>query len=203
MHSFVIRKADTDDIPGIVDVMLSCFSEDMQTVFGKNSKEIKKILIDELEHRFSLENIIVATCGDKIAGAISLGIHEIRYDFFSLLKIFISKLGLITSIRAILFGGYLSRPVDKDKCLIEFFGVLPDFQYCGLGKQLVEHGEKFAKDRNKKFIYGIISFLNTPSINFKHLLIKVGYKQKRTGQNIFAKIFFKDKIWILVEKKLN
>jgi len=197
MSFFNIREAKVEDIDEIVKLMLICFSDKFNVIFGSRIKKGKIALIEDLKTRKSLEDIIVAVCNEKIVGVFSLRFKETQYDFFSTLKIFIKHLGVINGVRSIFLGGFLPFSLSDDKCFIDYLGVLPEFRKQGIGKDLITHGEKLAIEKNKKYIF---CFINSSNIEPRQLVGKFGFKEKYVKTSILSKVFFKEFDWIYLEK---
>jgi ribosomal protein S18 acetylase RimI-like enzyme len=63
-------------------------------------------------------------------------------------------------------GFIFYTPFREDAMLIVALGILPQFQGCGIGRELVTHVEKFARDQGRRQLLVVTTNDNLPAVAF-------------------------------------
>lgn len=204
MESLTIREARSEDIDGFVKVLMRIYKGKFKTIFGSKIKEGQSALSQEMKTRKSLEGNLIAIIDGLIVGAVILKTKETKQNFFQTLKIFLNNLGIYGGLRAFFVGGYhqsiSERFISRDGCYVENLFILPEFRKKGIGKRLMQRAEEFAREKNKKFMYG---FAEVSNISARKLDTKSGFKEIRIKKSILTKIFFDIPAWVYEKKLLD
>jgi ribosomal protein S18 acetylase RimI-like enzyme len=63
-------------------------------------------------------------------------------------------------------GFIFYTPFQRDAVLIVALGVLPQFQGCGIGRDLIAHVEKYAKEHERQLLFVVTTNDNLPALAF-------------------------------------
>lgn len=82
-------------------------------------------------------------------------------------------------------GGFLFyTPFRTDVVLILALGVLPQFQGCGIGRNLMSHIEKIAKEQGRQLLFVVTTNDNLPALAFYQ---RVGFQLFEVVPNVVSK----------------
>lgn len=193
-----LRQATIEDTSIIADLMIKSFPDNFRVLFGKKMDKGKNALSEYLKDGNSLDSIFVAVENKKVIGVLGFKIKETQQNWISIIKIFIKKLGILKGLKTIFLGDFLRFSIKKDKCLLDYLCVLPEYRGKAIGKKLMEYGENYVIKMNKKYIYGFMNPLEDPL----HIVYKMGFEKKMIRKSFISKIFFKKPVWIHIEKKI-
>ena len=213
MESVTIREARNEDIDEFVKLLMTVFKNKFKVIFSSKINEGHKILTHEMKTRKSLDGNYVAIINKQLVGALVAQTREVKLDFFQTLKLFLTNLGIYRGLRAFIVGGYYQsisgNYIDKDGCYLESIFVLPEFQKMGIGANLMQKLEEFAREKNKKFLYSFVRASNIDARNlhkkygFKEISIKKSkfsdkkqaiYKHIETGEELTGNVFSDEKL---------
>jgi GNAT superfamily N-acetyltransferase len=204
MESLTIRELRSEDIDEFVNVLMRVYENKFKVIFKSKMREGRNSLFQEMKTRKSLEGNFIAIVNGLTVGAAILKTREMQQNFFQTLKIFLKNLGIYNGLRAFFIGGFhqsiLEKFISKDGCYVENLFILTEFRKRGIGKQLMQRVEEFAREKNKKFMYG---FAEISNISARKLDTKFGFREIQIKKNILTKIFFGVPAWVYEKKSLD
>lgn len=203
MKPLFIREVKFEDVEKFINLLFSVYLKKYDVIFKSKINDGKAILIKEMKSRNNLEGNFVAVENELIVGAVILKTKEMKQNIFQSLKLFLTELGFYYGLRAFIVGGYhhsfSERFIKKDACFIENLFILEKYRRKGIGKELMKRAEQFARENNKKVMYG---FFEISNISAKSLDLKSGFKAINVKNSILTKIFFGNSSWVYVKREL-
>jgi ribosomal protein S18 acetylase RimI-like enzyme len=198
-----VRPARVVDLPGVAAVLQDAFSDKMRVIFGDRPAKVRTVLeaVYTGPVRRGYDGVLVAESDGRIVG--TLLVEPMNYtseESHVFENIAVREFGvprmLIASFLLWLVG---HRPASGE-AYISDVAVAPDCQGEGVGQQLMNHAEQWARDHRRERLTLWVAATNAPAI---HVYKKSGLSIAETRSSWLTRLTFGIQHWYFMEKSLK
>ena len=203
-EKITIRPFKNSDFEKVTDIFIDAFKAKLDHLIKLDDKRIREFLVDSnfIEDK-PIEGYFVAEKDGEVLGIMLLKWKEQnrikitnKTGFFYLAK----RYGFFRTIRIILGALFFYKRVDENECYIEHIAVSKNARGLGIGTKLLEHGEKFIKDKIKKARYTL--YVAASNKRAKNLYKSFGFEDVELKSSLLSRMIIKEGKWYFMEKRL-
>lgn len=207
-----IRYPLLSEIEELASVLFRAFYKDFSYLYREDYEFGRKLFqkfYKKVTNEKDLRNFLVATVNTQIVAAVHLDFENPKpISFFAyFLKMnlhFIrsfTRLGVRRAFRIMLgMNWFFFEDFNTNSCYIKLLGVLPEYQNCKIGTQMLQLIERITYYKHLVSMTLDVTIEDLPA---RHLYNKMGFIQTRCFQNSFMKYLNGIEGAISMEKKLT
>lgn len=197
-----IRPAQVVDLPGIAAVLHDAFSDKMRVIFGKNPEKTHTLLETMYAGpvRRGYDGILVAERGGRIVGTLAIEpVYYTSQENRTFEHIALRELGLLGLLRAAFCLWLVSHSPDPDEAYIGDLGVTADARGEGVGRQLLDEAEQWARAHGRARLTLWVAANNQRAI---HVYKRAGFQTVKTRSSLLTRLAYGIRQWHFMEKRL-
>lgn len=198
-----VRPARTVDLPGLAIVLHDAFSAKLHRIFDRDPDTVRAIL--EATYAGPVgrgyDGVLVAERSGRVVGTLVIEpVYRTAAENRIFERFIINKLGLPRVLWAAFLLWLLGHNPDNGEAHVTDVAVAPDAQGEGIGAQLMDAAEQWARDHDRDRLTLWVAANNTPAIR---LYEKTGYHIARTRSSWLLRLTFGIKDWHFMERSLD
>jgi len=198
-----IRPARLVDLPGMAAVLQDAFSDKMRVIFGSNPEKVVRLLefIYSGPVKRGYDGVLVADRDGRIVGTLLVEpMCHTSAENRAFESLAVRELGLPRTLRAAFLLWLLSHQPEPGEAYISDIGVATDCQGEGIGSQLLQAAEQWARTHNRTRLTLWVAENNTRAI---HVYEKAGFTVTRTKSSRLTGFSLGVRRWHFMEKPIT
>jgi len=198
-----VRSARQADLPGVAVVLQDAFSEKMRVIFGKQPEKTRLLLetIYAGPVRRGYDGVLVAEQDGRVVGTLLIEpMHHTSQENRTFVNIATRELGMPRVLMASFLLWLIGHEPGPGEAYISDVGVASDNQRQGIGQELVQQAEQWARNRRRERLTLWVAATNDGAI---HVYEKAGFSKKETKTSLLTRLAFGIPRWYFMEKRLT
>ncbi len=198
-----VRSARLADLPGVAVVLEDSFNDKMRVIFGKQPEKTRVLLetIYSGPVRRGYDGVLVAEQDGRIVGTLLIEpMHHTTQENRTFVNIATREMGMPRVLMASFLLWLIGHEPEQGEAYISDLGVASDSQGQGIGQQLLEQAEQWARNRRRDRLTLWVAATNERAI---HVYEKAGMSIKETKNSWLTRLAFRIPRWYFMEKKLT
>jgi len=198
-----IRPARTVDLPGLAAVLQDAFSDKMRVLFSKQPEKVRTVLeaVYTGPIQRGYDGVLVAERGGRIIG--TLLIEPMYYtpeENRQFEHIAVRELGMLRTLWASFLLSWMSYKPQENEAYISDLGVASDCQGEGVGRQLLDMAEEWARTYGRTRLTLRVAGTNARAI---HVYETMGFPNQKSRGSWLLRVAFGIRMWHFMEKTIE
>ncbi len=198
-----VRPARTVDLPGLAIVLHDAFSAKLRRLFGQDPDTVRAILEATYAGpvKRGYDGVLVAERAGRVVGTLVIEpVYRTVPENRAFERFIIGRLGLPRVLWAAFLLWLLGHDAQEGEAHITDVAVAPDVQGEGIGAQLMDAAEQWARDHDRERLTLWVAANNPAAIR---LYEKTGYHIVRTHSSWLLRLAFGIKDWHFMQRNLD
>jgi ribosomal protein S18 acetylase RimI-like enzyme len=198
-----VRSARLVDLPGVAAVLEDAFSDKMRIIFGKQPEKTRTLLenIYTGPVRRGYDGMLVAEQDGRIVGTLLIEpMHHTTPENRAFVHVATRELGMPRVVMASFLLWLVGHEPESGEAYISDVGVAADCQEQGIGQQLMQHAEQWARSHRRARLTLWVAATNNRAI---HVYEKAGFDIMKTKSSWLTRLAFGIRRWYFMEKRLD
>ncbi len=197
-----VRPARESDLPAVGQILAEGFHGKFAAAFGERADRTARIIARTLalEAPYGLPGLFVAEGDGTVVGTIALRRqNDPSLAEWESMGILFAELGLWGAIRALFHFSLLDQPIGREEVYVSDVAVSEPWRRRGVGRALLEHAERVAREWGKQALALDVSARNTPALE---LYRRLGYGEQRRRHPLLTRWLLNEPEWVRMRKEL-